>query len=379
MKDQFGREITYLRLSVTDLCNLRCVYCMPEEGVQKMRHEDILSIEEIAEIVKTSSALGIKKVRITGGEPLVRRGITEICRRVSSTPGIEETCLTTNGTLLPKFARELREAGVRRLNISLDSLDPATYSMITRGGKSADVLRGIDAAREAGFETIKVNAVLIGGVNEGEIRSLAEMSREPGMHIRFIELMPIGGSAGWAAGRYIPGDAVLAAVGELMALGTDGVARTYALPGAGGTVGIISPVSRHFCPECNRIRVTSDGKLKPCLHSAEEINLRGLHGEALAAAIGAAIWNKPCRHALDGAEADASASNGAPPEVDGAEVGGAAEVGDAEVGVAADGGAEVGADGCAFAGAPALKNAPNGAPTRNGASRSARNMNAIGG
>ena len=307
MKDQFGREISYLRLSVTDLCNLRCVYCMPEDGVAKLRHEDILSIEEIEEIVRAAAGLGVTKVRITGGEPLVRRGIIDICRCVASTQGIAEVCLTTNGTLLPQFASKLRGSGINRLNISLDSLDPAMYRTVTRGGELTDTLRGIDAAREAGFNEIKINAVLMGGVNESEIRALAELSLSPGTHVRFIELMPIGSSAGLTDGMYLAGDTVSSALPELEPLGVDGVARLFALPGAGGTLGIISPLSQHFCPSCNRIRVTSDGKLKPCLHSADEIPLRGLHGDALSEKIREAILCKPQRHALDGVSRSGSA------------------------------------------------------------------------
>ena len=304
MKDPFGREITYLRISVTDLCNLRCVYCMPAEGVAKLSHKDILSVEEIEEIARAAAELGITKIRVTGGEPLVRKGIIEICRRISSAPGISEVCLTTNGTLLPQFAPQLRAAGIKRLNISLDSLDPETYRAITRGGELADALRGIEAARSAGFGAIKINAVLLGGVNDSEIRELAELSRDSNTHVRFIELMPIGATE-TGIWRYIPGDAVLSAIPELEPLGTDGVTRLFALPGACGTVGLISPRSRHFCPSCNRIRVTSDGKLKPCLHSPDEIDLRvkcpagALRGGDLKAIISEAVMKKPQGHSLD--------------------------------------------------------------------------------
>ncbi|MDR3278769.1 MAG: radical SAM protein, partial [Oscillospiraceae bacterium] len=196
MKDAFGREISYLRLSVTDLCNLRCVYCMPAEGVKKLRHGDVLSIEELAEIVAAAARCGITKVRVTGGEPLVRRGILELCRKISVTPGISELCLTTNGALLTQFAKPLRGAGVARLNISLDTLDPEKYREITRGGELSDALRGIEAARDAGFDNIKINAVLIGGVNGGGARELIELTRG-GVCVRFIELMPIGECAAW--------------------------------------------------------------------------------------------------------------------------------------------------------------------------------------
>jgi len=271
---------------------------MPEEGVSKLRHEEILTIEEIENIVRAAASLGITKVRLTGGEPLVRRGIADICRRVAAVPGIAEIYLTTNGTLLPKFAAELREAGIKRLNISLDSLDPETYRTITRGGKLSEALRGIDAARAEGFDKMKINAVLMGGVNDRELRKLAELSHEQGIHVRFIEYMPIGCAADGSDKRYLPGEAVLAALPELEPLGIDGVARLYALPGASGTIGIISPMSKHFCPSCNRIRVTSDGKLKPCLHSAEEIDLRGLQGDQLFETMREAILGKPLRHAM---------------------------------------------------------------------------------
>jgi cyclic pyranopterin phosphate synthase len=299
MLDQYGREISYLRLSVTDLCNLRCVYCMPEKGVEKLRHQDILTVEEIGEIVSAAAALGIRKVRLTGGEPLVRRGILDICRLVAATEGIEETCLTTNGILLPKFAADLRAMGVTRLNISLDTLDPARYTELTRGGDLADALRGLDAARDAGFGRIKINTVLIGGVNDGETRRIVELTRGGDTHVRFIELMPIGESADWASERFLENSAVLRAVPELVAAGSDGVARLYKLPGAVGTVGLISPISSHFCPDCNRIRVTSDGKLKPCLHSADEIPLRGLHGDELLEAMRNGLFSKPQRHFID--------------------------------------------------------------------------------
>jgi cyclic pyranopterin phosphate synthase len=299
MEDKFGRDIHYLRLSVTDLCNLRCVYCMPEEGVEKRRHCDILSVEEIEEIVRASVQCGIRKVRVTGGEPLVRRGIVEICRRIASIPEVEELCMTTNGTLLPRYAAELRAAGVDRLNISLDTLDAEKYAMITRNGRLGDVLGGIRAALDAGFENIKINAVLIGGVNDAEILDLLELTRRESIHIRFIELMPIGECAGWSRERFISNSRVLETAPELTEVGSSGVAKLYRLPGGKGTVGLISPISSHFCPTCNRIRITADGKLKPCLHSADEVTLRGLHGQELVDAIRNAVAIKPKKHHLD--------------------------------------------------------------------------------
>jgi len=309
MKDDFGREIYYLRISVTDLCNLRCIYCMPEDGVEKRRREDVMTIEEIEEVVRAAAACGITKVRVTGGEPLVRSGIIDICQRISATKGINELCLTTNGILLPRYAAELKAAGVRRLNISLDSLDPETYREITRTGTLEDALEGVNAALAAGFDAVKINAVLIGGVNDKEILALLEQTRHYKVNVRFIEVMPIGECADWAESRFISASRVLELAPDLYDVGADGVARLYKLPGGLGTVGLISPISSHFCPTCNRIRVAADGKLKPCLHSAEEIELRGLQGSELEGVIRSAISKKPQKHKLDAGEISASARN----------------------------------------------------------------------
>jgi cyclic pyranopterin phosphate synthase len=271
---------------------------MPEQGVEKRLHGDILAVEEIEEIVRASAECGIRKVRVTGGEPLVRRGIVDICRRISAIPGIEELCMTTNGTLLPRFARELKSAGVGRLNISLDTLDPEKYRQITRCGELKDALDGIDAALEAGYDNLKLNAVLIGGVNDGEIPAFVELTRERNIHVRFIELMPIGECAGWNRERFIGNAAVLKAAPELVETGTSGVARLYRLPEGRGTVGLISPISSHFCPACNRIRITADGKLKACLHSADEVNIKGLRGTRLVDTIREAVKQKPLKHML---------------------------------------------------------------------------------
>ena len=309
MKDSFGREIYYLRMSVTDLCNLRCIYCMPEDGVRKKRHEDILSVGEITEIVRAAAVCGITKVRVTGGEPLVRNGIVEICKSISKTPGIRELCMTTNGILLPQYAGEIKNAGVRRLNISLDSIDPKTYREITRTGTLESALEGIYAALETGFDAVKINAVLIGGVNDGEILSLLDLTRRFNVDVRFIEVMPIGECADWAESRFISTSYVLELAPELYDVGADGVAKLYKLPDGLGTVGLISPISSHFCPTCNRIRVAADGKLKPCLHSAEEIDLRGLRGVELENVIRSAILRKPQKHRLDVGEISSSRRN----------------------------------------------------------------------
>ncbi|MGM9615325.1 MAG: GTP 3',8-cyclase MoaA [Oscillospiraceae bacterium] len=300
MKDQFGREITYLRVSVTDLCNLRCRYCMPD-GVCQRKHSEILSFEEIAEIVAAAAELGISKIRITGGEPLVRRDCVELCRMIGAIDGINEIDMTTNGTLLPRYAGELKAAGVHRVNISIDSLEPAKYAQITGGGVLRDALAGIEAAAEAGLEPIKLNTVLIGGFNDDEIPAFVELTRRMPIEMRFIELMPMGGHFGKEA--YLPGDTVLQRVPELRELPHNGgVARLYALPGGQGRVGLISPLSRHFCGSCNRLRLTSEGNLKPCLHSDQEIPVRGKHGAELLETLRQAIYAKPRMHGTLDAE-----------------------------------------------------------------------------
>ena len=300
MRDRFGRDISYLRISLTDLCNLRCVYCMPAEGVCKLRHEQVLSIEEITEIAAAAAELGIRKIRLTGGEPLVRRGVVELVRALKALPELEELALTTNGILLPELAGPLKEAGLDRVNISLDTLDPDKYRRLTRIGELDRALAGIRAAEAAGLGPIKLNAVLIGGVNDDEIPALAELTRAKPIEMRFIELMPIGETDPFGPEAYLPVDTVLRRLPELEPLPSrrGSVAKRYRLPGAAGTVGLISPVSCSFCGECNRIRLTADGSLKPCLHAAREFPMRGLHGEALREAILAAVNAKPEAHGV---------------------------------------------------------------------------------
>jgi len=298
MYDLTGRKIDYLRLSVTDLCNYRCIYCMGPDGVCKRSHREILSIEELAEIGRAAVACGVRKIRLTGGEPLVRRGILDLCRMLRKLDGLEELTLTTNGAALPQMARELKDAGVDRLNISLDTLDEAMFRTITRQGELHQVLDGLAAAEEAGFAHTKINTVLLGGINDGEIRRLAELTRDRDHSVRFIELMPLGVCADWPKERFLGADAVLRAVPELEPLGSDGVAELYRVPGWTGTVGLIRPVSHCFCGRCNRIRVTADGRLKPCLHSDMEIPLRGLRGEELEQTIREAAAVKPEGHHL---------------------------------------------------------------------------------
>ena len=297
MIDRLGRNITYLRISVTDKCNLRCRYCMPAEGVCKKNHADMLTEDEIIMAVEAAASLGIKKIRITGGEPLVKKNIVSICRRTAAVEGIEEVCLTTNGILLPQLAPVLKEAGVKRINLSLDTLDEEKYAYITRIGKLEAFRAGLDAAFAAGFEKIKVNAVLIGGFNDNEIETLANLTREYPLDMRFIELMPILGSDEFGEQAYVPYSKVLETLPEAVELpGDGGVAKLYRLPGAMGNVGLISPINAHFCGACNRMRLTADGKLKPCLHAADEYTIKGLSYDEMKVVMEKAIWNKPAWH-----------------------------------------------------------------------------------
>ena len=299
MIDTFGREIYYLRLSVTDRCNLRCRYCMPADGIcNKKRHEEMLTEDEMVMAVRAAASLGIRKLRLTGGEPLVKKNILSICERCAAVDGIRELCMTTNGTLLPTMAGALKAAGVSRLNISLDTLDAEKYAAITRVGVLDEALRGIEAALDAGFAGIKINAVLIGGFNDGEIPVLADLTRRWPVDVRFIELMPMTENETFGKNAYVPDEAVLTALPELVpAPQNDGVARLYRLPGAKGNVGLISAVSNHFCAGCNRIRLTADGKLKPCLHSDRECSIKGLSEEEMRREIEKVILAKPACHA----------------------------------------------------------------------------------
>ena len=297
MIDRLGRNITYLRISLTDKCNLRCRYCMPEEGVCKRAHHEMMNEDEVVTAVEVAAALGIHKIRLTGGEPLVKRNIVSICRRVAAVEGITEVCLTTNGILLPQLGKQLKEAGVNRLNLSLDTLDPEKYAHITRIGKLEQFQAGLEAALEAGFEKVKINAVLIGGFNDDEIEDLAHLTMEYPVDMRFIELMPIQDHDEFGEEAYVPYSRVLEKLPEAKPMPQDGgVAKLYRLPGAKGNIGLISPVSAHFCGECNRIRLTADGKLKPCLHAPDEFSIKGLDFEGMKQVFEQAIWNKPAWH-----------------------------------------------------------------------------------
>lgn len=304
MKDLYGRKINYMRLSITDLCNLRCVYCMPEEGVEKRLHKKNLSFEEMIGLVKAGVALGIDKIRLTGGEPLVRHGIVELVREIGQIKGIKDLTMTTNGILLAKYAKDLKAAGLNRVNISLDTFDPEKYHTITRWGHVEDVFEGIEAAKEAGLHPIKINAVLINGFNDDEIETFVNYTRNNAVDVRFIELMPLGESPGFAENKYISNDEVLKRVPELEPIvqrEKSSPAEYYRLPGAKGRIGLINPISKHFCKECNRIRVTTDGKIKPCLHSNQEIDILALRKEGLTyeEILLKAIEEKPEKHHIN--------------------------------------------------------------------------------
>ena len=297
MRDSFGREITYMRVSVTDLCNLRCCYCMPAEGVIKKQHSEMMTEDETIQAIEAASELGIKKIRITGGEPLVKKNIISICRRAAAVPGIEEVALTTNGTLLSELARPLCDTGIRRLNISLDTLNPEKYAAITRGGSLNDALRGVDAARSAGFR-LKLNAVMLRGFNDDEIPRLADITRKWNVDMRFIELMPMPDTSGFIRNSLMTTGEAIQLLPGLDPLPVDGVARMYQFRGVPGRVGFISPMSDAFCSRCNRIRITADGHLKPCLHSAFEISVKGMDKSGMKEAIRQAVLAKPEKHTI---------------------------------------------------------------------------------
>lgn len=280
MLDRFNRQIEYLRVSVTDRCNLRCTYCMPPEGVEMKSHEEILSLEEIVQIVQALVPLGISKIRLTGGEPLVRKGLPSLVKRLAAIPQIKDLSLTTNGLLLPQYAQELKEAGLNRVNISLDTLDGEKYRQITRLGNINQVHQGIKAALAAGLDPVKINVVVIKGFNDDEIQDFARLTLDFPLHVRFIELMPIGQSAKKALDLYLPVLEVKQIIEKdyrltpVDVLRGNGPAKYYQIPGAQGTVGFIGAISQHFCQSCNRMRLTADGKLRPCLQKGTEYDLR---------------------------------------------------------------------------------------------------------
>ena len=307
MIDQFGRTIEYLRVSVTDKCNLRCVYCMPLHGMDWLKKDELLSYEETAAIVRVMAGMGLRRVRFTGGEPLVRKDLAELVRMVAAVPGIEDLSLSTNAVLLAEQAEGLRSAGIGRVNISLDSLRPERVDAIARRpGSYGAIMAGLEAAERVGFTPIKINVVLIGGQNDDEIADFANITRERPWHVRFIELMPTGANLDLSMENYVSCHEALRrvrAIGELEpAQGPtgNGPATYYRFPGAPGTVGVITPMSHNFCDRCNRMRLTADGHLRPCLFGALQTNLRDplRRGEAIEPLVEATLRIKPERHLL---------------------------------------------------------------------------------
>jgi len=310
LMDPLGRTINYLRLSVTDRCNLRCRYCMPSQGLTDIGHGSVLRYEELYRIARTAVAIGIEKIRITGGEPLVRRGIIDFLHTLSAIPGLKQLVLTTNGVLLEHMAADLAAAGIQRLNISLDSLDGATFARITRRGDLQTVLSGIAAARASGLP-VKLNMVVMNGVNDHEIVDFAHMAADTAGTVRFIEYMPAIREPGWQR-LVLPGSHILARLAHKFDLiplehaETAGPARNFRIAGTAGSIGVITPVSEHFCSRCNRIRVTSTGQAKGCLFAATLVDLKpALQAEndlPLTQALQTIIADKPSCHLMNRAE-----------------------------------------------------------------------------
>ncbi len=307
LMDSYGRVHDYLRISVTDRCNLRCLYCMGPDGIKQIPHREILAYEEILQVVRAAAAVGIRTIRITGGEPLVRKGLSGLVERITRIPGIADLAMTTNGALLSRYAADLKAAGLRRINISLDSLQPARYAEITRGGDLKQVLAGIETALTLGLEPVKLNTVLIRGFNHREVPAFLKLARERPLHVRFIEYMPIGDHDREYKKHYLPLNYVREAaekaglpLSPAPSLKGTGPAEWFTLPGGKGSVGLIHPISRHFCSGCNRLRLTAEGKLKPCLYWPEEFSVRSALGnpEKLQELLREATRSKPQRHLM---------------------------------------------------------------------------------
>ena len=379
MQDSRGRTISYLRLSVTERCNLRCRYCMPPEGVALRPRGEMLTEEEMLRAVRAAASLGVYKVRVTGGEPLVKKNILSICRGIRKIEGIRELCLTTNGILLPEMAADLRGAGVDRINLSLDTLDAGRYSEITRGGDLRDALRGLQAALHAGFERVKINAVLLRETDREEIRRLADLTMRMPVDVRFIEMMPMPGNEEEQGGGCIPAGEVLSALPEAVPLGQEEqkpwdrgtIARLYRLPGARGSIGLISPMSAHFCAGCNRLRLTADGHIRPCLHDSREYSIKGCTEEEMREQFIRSIRNKPPGNPMlfgegeAGGEPGNGAGNSAAKEREAGAGNSAAKEREAGAGNAAANGQEAGA------GSPVRKKLPR--------ATAGRSMSRIGG
>ncbi len=308
-QDLHMRQIDYLRVSVTDKCNFRCVYCMPEEGIELKNHKDILRLEEFLHIITLGVEMGINKVRITGGEPLVRKGIVGFISQINQIPGIKDIALTTNGALLGQMAEQLKQAGLNRVNISLDTLDINKFRSITRVGHLPTVLKNIDKALEVGFNPVKINVVIIKDFNYDEVLDFVSLTKNKPIHVRFIELMPIGETDKWEEDKFVPSEKILAKIKEhyqvINSTGVTGAgpAKYMSVVGHQGSIGFISALSSHFCHQCNRLRLTAEGKLRPCLHGSKEIDLKtplraGAPDEELKEIILQSIKIKPQKHSM---------------------------------------------------------------------------------
>jgi cyclic pyranopterin phosphate synthase len=309
LADQFKRPITYLRISVTDRCNLRCVYCMPEAGLQWIPKGDILTFEEIARIVEAGASAGLHSVRLTGGEPLVRRDLPELVRMLAAIPGIDDISLSTNGILLAEQVEALVAAGLRRVNVSLDTLRAERFSALARRPGLERVLQGIDAAAAAGLAPVKLNCVVMRGRNDDELGDFAALTRERELFVRFIELMPVAENLELQREAYVSCEEMLERVGAIESLlpvdgpGGNGPARYFAFPGARGAIGVISPLSHDYCERCNRVRLSAEGRLRLCLFGDYEIDLRtplraGASREQLVELFRGGMLIKPERHHL---------------------------------------------------------------------------------
>jgi len=313
VQDPYGRTIEYLRLSITDRCNLRCRYCMPEDGVAPLAHGDILSYEELLRVARSCVALGIRKIRVTGGEPLVRRGVVDFIAQLAALPEAPKVVLTTNGLLLAEMAAPLKAAGLKRVNVSLDTLRPERFAALTRREGLVQVLAGLAAAEAVGLDPVKVNVIPLKGVNDDELVDFARLTLEHPWEVRFIEFMPISPDLEYGSAARVPMAEVERQLRSLGALEPQprrksaGPARLFRLPGARGCLGLIPSVSGHFCPECNRLRVTADGRVRGCLFGNQEIDLKpvlrgGGDDAALFELLRAAVCAKPEKHIIGSPE-----------------------------------------------------------------------------
>jgi cyclic pyranopterin phosphate synthase len=311
--DAYDRPITYLRVSVTDRCNLRCFYCMPANDFHPLKHTDILTYEEILRLIHVATDAGVTKVRLTGGEPLLRRDFVHFVESVCRIPLLQDVSLTTNGILLKELAQPLFDAGLHRINVSLDTLNPSKYAKIAGRPFFQAVWEGLETAESLGFSPIKINVVTMKGVNDDELRQFADLSIKKPYHVRFIEYMPVGRDSDWKPERYISSDEIRARLAAFSSLhpiprsSHDGPAERYRFKSGKGEIGLISAISHHFCPSCNRLRLTADGRLRPCLFSNEEVDIKtplrlGQSREELKSVFKKTIAKKPRRHHVQAAE-----------------------------------------------------------------------------